>query len=469
MKKINQLKKITIVGTGYVGLTLSAILSNIGYKVYALDIDENKIETIKKGRSYFFEPGINAFVKKGVETGNLIPTTDYKEAISGTEVVFLCVGTPSNEDGSVNLNFIFDAVKSVLNNANNDLIIVQKSTVPVETGKRVEKIISEYNKNKVNIDLVSSPEFLREGSAVFDTLFFDRIVVGGKNKEAIAEIVKIYKSINDFAKTINYDNFTEYAFLNINQKYIKDLPSFEKRTIITNLESAELIKVTANSFLALKISFANNVARLCEKTGAKAGEVMKGVGIDQRIGKSFLFPGLGYGGGCLPKDVNGMINTANAYNVDFGILDEVNKINETQVYFAIDKIKKLLGDSLENKRAAFLGLAFKPGTNDTRKSPALRLLNKIINEGMLVTAYDPAAEKEAEKELKHKNLCYADKMEDIFNNAEIIILATEWKEFIDFDFSKITNKMKALNFFDGRGVIEEEKIKKMGFKTESFK
>ncbi len=468
-QKSDKLKKITIVGAGYVGLTLAAILSNIGYKVYALDIDKNKIGIIKQGRSYFFEHGIDAFVKQGIDSGNLVPTTDCKEAILGAEAVFLCVGTPSNEDGSVNLNFVFEAVKSILQNAANDLIIVQKSTVPVETSKRVEKIISEYNENKAKVSLISSPEFLREGSAVFDTLFFDRAVIGGKNKEAIKAIEEIYRNIDNFAKTINYEKFIEYAFLNINQKYIEDLPVFQKRIIITNLESAELIKVTANSFLALKISFANTVARLCEKTGAKAGEVMEGVGIDQRIGKSFLYPGLGYGGGCLPKDVNGMINTANAYNVDFGILDEVNKVNETQVYFALDKIKKLLGDNLENKRAAFLGLAFKPGTNDTRESPALRLLNKILNEGMLVNAYDPEAKKEAEKELKHKNLRYADKIEDIFSDAEIIILATEWKEFIDFDFSRIINKMKALNFFDGRGVIDENKIKKLGFKLENFK
>lgn len=463
------MKKITIVGTGYVGLTLSAILSNIGYKVHALDIDKNKIDTIKKGRSYFFEPGIDAFVKKGVESGNLIPTTDYVEAVSNTDVIFLCVGTPSNADGSVNLNYIFDAVKNIVINAKNDLIIVQKSTVPVETGKRVERIINENNNNKIKIDLISSPEFLRESSAVFDTLFFDRIVIGGNNDVAIEIVKDIYRNIDSFAKTINYKEFNEYAFLNINEKYISELPPFEQRTIITNIESAELIKVTANSFLALKISFANNIARLCDKTGAKASEVMKGIGIDQRIGKSFLFPGLGYGGGCLPKDVNGMINTANAYNVDFGILDEVNKVNETQVYFAINKIKKLLGDDLENKRAAFLGLAFKPGTNDVRESPAIRLLNKVLNEGMQIQAFDPQAENEAKKELNHKNLKYRDKIEEVFIDADIIILATEWKEFINYDYSKIKNKMNSLNFFDGRGVMDEKNIKKLGFKVENFK
>ncbi len=462
------MKTISIVGTGYVGLTTAAILSNAGYKTYAIDIDKKKIDIIKTGRSYFYEAGLDEFVKKGVKSGNLIPTTDYKKAISETDIVFISVGTPSNIDGSVNLDYVFESVKSILEFAKKDLIIVQKSTVPVETGKRIERLVKKYNKNKVKIDLISSPEFLREGSTVFDTLFFDRLVVGGKDADAIEAIVEIYRRVDDLSRKIDYSGFSQYASLNISEKYLENLLPFEKRVVRTNLESAELIKVTANSFLALKISFANAVSRLCGKTGAETSKVMEGIGLDPRIGRDFLYPGLGYGGGCFPKDVAGMINTANAYGVSMNILDDVVKINETQVYFGISKIKKLLGDDLEGKQAAFLGLSFKPGTSDIRKSPALRFLDKILSEGMTVSAFDPQAMAEAKKEFNHCNLKYAKKMEDVFDEAEIVILATEWKEFIDFDYSKAASTMKSLNFFDGRGVVDLEKMEKLGFKVLGF-
>jgi UDPglucose 6-dehydrogenase len=462
------MKIITIVGTGYVGLTTASILSNVGYKVHTIDIDKNKIDIIKSGKSYFFEAGLDEFVKKGIETNKLLPTTSYEEAIPDSDIIFICVGTPSNDDGSVNLDYVYEAVKSIMHNATRDLIIVQKSTVPVETGKRVERLIQKHNKNNVKISLISSPEFLRESSAVFDTLFFDRIVVGGKDKAAIEEIVDIYRKVDEFAKAIDYKNLIQYAFLNINSKYIENLPAFENRVVRTDLESAELIKVTANSFLALKISFANTISRICAKTGANSSQVMEGIGLDTRIGRAFLYPGLGYGGGCFPKDVAGMINTANAYDVSFGILDEVVKINDTQVYIAISKIKELLGDDLEGKRVAFLGLSFKPGTSDVRESPSLRLLNKILSEGMLVKAYDPAAISEAKEILTRLNLNYVENLEETFDQAEIIILATEWKEFIDFDYSKIIDKMKALNFFDGRCVVDRGKLEQIGFNVAGF-
>ncbi|MCK5459854.1 UDP-glucose/GDP-mannose dehydrogenase family protein [Candidatus Parcubacteria bacterium] len=464
----NNTPAVSIVGVGYVGLTLAAILSNAGIKTYAVDIDKDKIDIIKKGKSYFFEPGLNEFVKEGIESKKLIPTTNYKAAIENSDITFICVGTPSNPDGSVNLDFVFKSVKSILENIKSDLIIVQKSTVPVGTGKRIKKMIDKYNSKDININLISSPEFLREGSAVFDTIFPDRIIVGGNSKKAIKKVVALYEKIDNFAKNVKQNDFMEYALLYTNRKRNEDLASFFKRVIETDLESSELIKVTANSFLALKISFANSVSRLCAQNRAKTADVMVGIGSDHRIGKSFLTPGLGYGGGCFPKDVAGMINYANSYNFSFNILDEAVKINETQVYFAISKIKKLLGEDLRNKKAAFLGLSYKPGTSDVRKSQASRLLRKILDRGMAVFVYDPQAISEAKKKISHKNLTYIDNIKDVFKKADIIILATEWNEFVDFDYSKITKDMNSLNFFDGRGVIDEDKIKELGFNFIGF-
>ena len=306
---------ISIVGTGFVGLTTAAVFANAGYRTYTIDTDENKINTIKSGKSPFYEPGIDGFVERAITIGNLIPTTSYSESIPNSNIVFICVGTPSNEDGSVDLKYVFESVSSIIENANSDLIIVQKSTVPVETARRLEKMIQEKNKKNIKIDVVSAPEFLREASAVFDTLFFDRLVVGARNNEAANKIIEIYKNVDSFSKVINYEKFIDYAFNNTSKKYLDNLPLFEKRILRTKVESAELLKVTANSFLAMKISFANSIARICDETGAISKEVMDGIGMDSRIGRSFLYPGLGYSGGCFPKDVSGMINTANEYNV----------------------------------------------------------------------------------------------------------------------------------------------------------
>ncbi|MCK4744735.1 UDP-glucose/GDP-mannose dehydrogenase family protein [Candidatus Parcubacteria bacterium] len=468
LSNFNNTLTVSVIGAGYVGLTLAAILSNAGIKTYAVDVDKNKIGVIKKGKSYFFEPGLDEFIKKGIKSEKLIPTTNYKTAIQNSDTAFICVGTPSNFDGSVNLDFVFKSVKSILENVKSDLIVVQKSTVPVGTGERIKKMIDEYDNKEINIDLISSPEFLREGSAVFDTIFPDRIIVGGNNKKSVKKVIALYEKIDNFAKNIKHNNFMEYAFLYSNKKRSKNLAPFFERVIETDLESAELIKVTANSFLALKISFANSVSRLCAQNKAKTADVMDGIGSDHRIGKSFLTPGLGYGGGCFPKDVAGMINYANSYNFSFNILDEAVKINETQVYFAISKIKKLLGENLRNKKAALLGLSYKPGTSDVRKSQSSRLLRKILDRGMIVSVYDPQAINEAKKKISHKNLTYIDNIKDVFRKSDIIILATEWNEFVDFDYSKITKDMNSLNFFDGRGVINEDKIKELGFNFIGF-
>lgn len=459
---------ISIVGTGYVGLTTAAIFANCGYKTYTIDRNQDKLDIIKSGRSYFYEAGLDHLVKSGLDKKTLIPTLSYKEAISDSQIVFICVGTPSNRDGSVDLSNVFQAIKKILLVAKNDLIIVQKSTVPIETGKRIKKIVKDFNKNNLRIDFVSSPEFLRESSAVFDTLYFDRLVVGSNDDYAREKIVDIYRNVANFAKNFDYKSISDYAFLNINPKYIENLAEFENRVIRTNLESAELIKVASNSFLSLKISFANTLSRICAKTGASVQEVTNGIGSDPRIGKAFLSAGLGYGGGCFPKDVMGMINTANAYDVDFGILDQVEKVNNTQIYFAINKIKQLLNDDLRKKKVAFLGLSFKPGTSDIRKSPSIHLIEKLLYEEMSIKAYDPQAIEETQKELEHPNLEYYSKMTDIFEDADIIILGTEWKEFIDFNYTSIKSKLKQAKILDARNVLNHKKLKEAGFEVLGF-
>lgn len=458
---------ISIVGTGYVGLTTAAVLANSGYKTYTIDIDENKINTIKSGKSFFYEPGLDDFIDRSITIGNLIPTTSYSESIPNSNVALICVGTPSNDDGSVNLDYIFQAVKNVVINANSNLIIVQKSTVPVETGKKIEKIIKENNTKNLKIDLISAPEFLRESSAVFDTLFFDRLVVGSRNEESANKIIEIYKNVDAFSKIVNYQKLTDYAFSNINTKYLENLLPFEKRIIKTSIESAELIKVTANSFLALKISFANNIARICDKTGANPKEVFDGVGFDPRIGRAFFYPGLGFGGGCFPKDVAGMIDTARNYDIEFGILEEAVKINTTQVNIAFNKLKQLLGDNLENKKISFLGLSFKPGTSDIRKSQSIFLLKKILHSGAIVNTYDPKAIEETKHEFNHPNLTYSNSIEEAFENSDCILIATEWKEFVEFDYSKINN-LKNKNLLDCRNCLDKVKLKEQGFNYLGF-
>lgn len=459
---------ISIVGTGYVGLTTATILANSGYKIYTIDTDENKINTIKSKKSFFYEPGLDKFIENGIDSGNLIPTTSYSDSIPNSTMVFVCVGTPSNDDGSVNLDYIFDAVSSIVENATSDLILVQKSTVPVLTGQKIEKLIKEKNKKNIKIDLISAPEFLRESSAVFDSLFFDRLVVGSRNEESANRIIEIYRNVDTFAKTINYNTFLDYAFHNVSQKYLENLLPFEKRVLKTKVESAELLKVTANSFLAMKISFANTVARVCDKTGADSREVFDGIGFDPRIGRAFLYPGLGFSGGCFPKDVAGMINTANEYDVDFSILEEVVKVNSGQINVAVNKIRQLVGDNLEGKNITVLGLSFKPGTSDVRKAQSLYLIKRLIKLGAKVNTFDPKAIEEARIDFDDKNINYCNSIEEASKNADCVVVATEWKEFSSFDYNNISNIVNQKNIVDCRNCINREAVEKMGFRYIGF-
>lgn len=451
---------ISIIGTGYVGLTTAAVLANAGYKVYTIDIDEDKINTIKKGKSYFYEVGLDKFVKRGIESGNLIPTTSYKESIPNSTIVFSCVGTPDKEDGSPNLDFIYAAAESFSKYAKNGVIYVQKSTVPVGTGKALMKFIKEKNP-ELKLSYVSNPEFLAESSALFDTLNMDRIVVGGDDKESIERVVGLYRSIDKLSSETNLEEIAEFAgtYKNKVEKFANG--NFEDRVVRTSLESAELIKVTANACLALKISFANSIALLCDKTGADVNEVMDGVGMDHRIGRAFLYAGLGWGGGCFPKDVSGLISVSEEYDVDPKIMKAAVWTNDEMSEFVVGKLKEKF-KTLDKLSIAVLGLAFKPGTSDVRKSPSIKLANKLVGVGIKVRAYDPEAMEEARQKLNEK-VGLLESLEDVVRDADVIILATEWPEFINADYGKIKELMKGNLIIDARNRFDKEALKEMGF------
>lgn len=458
---MSEKKNITIVGTGYVGLTTAVMLANAGYKVFTLDIDQKKIDVVKTGKSYFYEPSLDIFVEKAIKSGNLIPTTSYKEAIPSTDIVLSCVGTPDREDGSSNLDYIFAAAESVVTNTKKDLIYVQKSTVPVGTGKSLLKFMKGKNA-KVTMHYVSNPEFLAESTAVFDTLFFDRLVVGADNEEARKIVVNIFKDLDSYAKGLEDQHFGDYigTYKNFSKKDLFS-KTFEEKVISTNIESAELIKVTANAFLALKISFANSIAKLADVSGANISQVMDGVGSDIRIGRSFLYAGLGWGGGCFPKDVHGLIHTAKEHGVELSIMNKAVDVNNSMVPYTFNKLKKLKLDK-KSDFVTVLGLSFKAGTSDVRKSQSIKLANYIREKGYKVVAYDPHAMEEA-KELLNKQITLKQTIEEAIDGTSCVILATEWKEFINFNWEINSKLFKKKNIIDARNKLNQSQLTKQGF------
>lgn len=431
---------ITVVGTGYVGVTTSAILANSGYTVYAVDISEDRLQALREGRSFFYEEGMNPLIAKAVKDRTLIPTSSYEEAVSKSSFIFSCVGTPDNPDGSSNLSYIYAAAEEAAQYIKPGSIYIQKSTVPVGTGRKVLKTFDGKD-----VSYVSNPEFLREGTALFDTLFFDRIVVGG-DKQAVDKVLDLYRSIEktrmDIAK------LAEIKSKEIEGSYIS-----------TNLDSAELIKVTANAFLALKISFANSIAKLADQTDANVVEVMDGVGADPRIGRAFLNAGRGYGGGCFPKDVSGLINSSLQHGVDMPIMVAATDINESMAGYIADKAKQALDGNLKGKKVAVLGLAFKSGTSDARKSPGIKLTNILQKQGAKVFTYDPQANGEA-KDTLHRQVVIAGSAQEAFSEAEAVLIATDWPEFKDMDFKVLAQKMNGkvvidcMNYLDASSVIK---------------
>ncbi|CAN5669123.1 UDP-glucose/GDP-mannose dehydrogenase family protein [soil metagenome] len=425
-----ELQTITVIGTGYVGLTTAVLLAHAGHKVYALDINKDRLKVIKSGKSFFYEEGLDPLVKSAVDAGALIPTDSYEKSIPDSDVIFSSVGTPDNPDGSSNLSYVFASAEQAGSLMKSSAMYVQKSTVPVGTGKKIEAVFKPLNKN---IQYVSNPEFLREGTALSDSLYFDRIVVGGQQPGANNTIIEIYKNVEK-----NRDNIAKSG--GIAQK------NTEGSYISTSLNSAELIKVTSNAFLALKISFANSIAKLADEVDADVNDIMDAVGADKRIGRAFLNAGRGYGGGCFPKDVSGLISSASEYGVDLGIMTAAAELNETMPGYIASKAQKAMG-TLQGKKVAILGLAFKAGTSDARKSPGVKLANILSKSGAQVVAYDPEANEEAKEDLL-RNITVENSWQVCTKNADVVFVATDWPELIQLNLDDLKKSMRGNTFVD---------------------
>lgn len=423
---------ITILGTGYVGLTTAVLFTHAGHTVYAIEPNKERLDIIKGGRSFFYEEGINELVSSALETGRFFPTDSYDESVPQSDIAISCVGTPDNPDGSSNLTYIYTAARDAIARLREGAIFVQKSTVPVGTGEKLKKIIAESGKN---IPYVSNPEFLSESTAVADSLFYDRLVVGSEDTAALHTILEAYKSIEEK----RYD-IAQVAGITPLEKSL--------RHITTTLNSAELIKVSANSLLALKISYANSIAKLADKAGADVKEVMDAVGADERIGKHFLNAGRGYGGGCFPKDVSGLIASGLEYGVDLEIMQAAQSLNESMAGYIVEKLQNALPDaSLRDKKIAVLGLSFKANTSDTRRSPGIKIANILCKAGANVTVYDPKAVEEAESEL-HRRAIISESIEDCIQETDAVLIATNWREFLEYPLADLAQNMNGNLFID---------------------
>ncbi|MCK5491027.1 MAG: UDP-glucose/GDP-mannose dehydrogenase family protein [Candidatus Pacebacteria bacterium] len=423
---------ISVLGTGYVGLVTGVCLANLGHNVTCYDIDKNKIELLKCGKVPFFEPQVEEFVIKNLLKNGINFTTDIKIATKDCDIVFIAVGTPQKENGEADLSYIENVAMQIGKNISAYTIIVNKSTVPIGTANLIKTIIE--NECDVEFDIISNPEFLREGSAVEDFLNPERIIIGSNSEKASEIINELYK---DFLCPI----------------------------VNTNIETAEMIKYASNAFLATKISFINEIANICEKVGADIDDVSHAMGLDSRIGNKFLNAGIGYGGSCFPKDIKALSNIALSHNYDFELLKSVIKVNCNQRLFLINKIQKLLGN-LEGKKICIWGIAFKPDTDDIRESAAIDIINLLHNKSVVVNAYDPQANHEHirnhEKITGEINL-FSDKYEAL-KNCEALVVTTEWEEFKIPDFDKIKTYLINPTIIDGRNIYSPIKMKKIGFK-----
>lgn len=432
--------KITVIGTGYVGLVTGTCFSEMGNKVYCVDIDADKIENLKKGVIPIYEPGLEELVVKNYKNGDLIFTSHLQEGLNDSDICFIAVGTPMGENGSADLQYVLAAAKEIGQLMSHDLIVVDKSTVPVGTAAKVKKVISgELEKRDVNYNVyvVSNPEFLKEGSAVVDFMRPDRVVVGSDNKEVIRTMKELYAPF-----TKNHERF-----------------------IIMDICSAEMTKYAANAMLATRISFMNEMANICERIGADINNVRNGIGSDSRIGYSFLYPGCGYGGSCLPKDVNALIKTADDYGCDSSILKEVKLVNEKQKFSLVNKIVERFDDDLSGYTFAVWGLSFKPETDDMREAPSVVIINSLIELGANINIYDPKAMDIAKKYYFKDviNVNFLNNKYDALNNTDAMVLVTEWKEFRSPDFYEIAERIKNKIIFDGRNQYDRDILKRRGF------
>ena len=432
--------KITVIGTGYVGLVTGACFSKMGNKVYCVDIDEAKIDGLKNGILPIFEPHLGTMVKKGQEKGDLVFTTQIKEALDNTDIIFIAVGTPMAEDGSANLDYIFSAASDIAQNISHDSLVVIKSTVPVGTCFKVKNHIQDIlndNGSSVKIDIASNPEFLKEGRAIEDCMHPDRIVIGAENEEVFDTLKDLYSSF-----VLNHDRF-----------------------VLMDIKSSEMTKYVANAMLATKISFMNEIANICEVTGADVQQVRLGIGSDRRIGYDFIYAGCGYGGSCFPKDVQALINTAKSAGYEPMILSNVEKVNANQKMVLVNKVVDRFGTNLNGRTFGIWGLSFKPGTDDVREATSLTVITSLIDKGAKIKAYDPEAIAEFKRTIDEK---YLDSIEFVDNRysateeCDGLILITEWKELRNPDFDLLSEKLNEKVIFDGRNIYDK-KIREKGF------
>lgn len=429
---------IAIVGTGYVGLVSGACFAEMGLNVTCVDIDSNKIDTLKKGEIPIYEPGLKSIVTKNYEAKRLHFTTDLKSVINDVTIVFIAVGTPSDEEGNANLSAVYSVAESIAANMQDYLLVVTKSTVPVGTTAKIKRLISEklINRNleHIEFDVASNPEFLKEGAAVSDFMSPDRVVVGVENDRAKEIMSKLYRPflLNNF------------------------------RVLFMDIHSSEMTKYASNAMLATRISFMNDIANLCELVGADVSMVRRGVGSDSRIGKSFLYPGAGYGGSCFPKDIKALIKTARDYGYPMRILQAVEDVNNTQKDILFRKLQYYFDNEVSGLTVAVWGLSFKPGTNDMRDAPSINLIHKLLEHNVKVRVYDPAAMEEAKYYFGDK-VEYATDIYDAANNAHAIILVTEWKEFRLPNWSILAKIMQKQVVLDGRNIYNADELSSNGF------
>ena len=421
---------ISIIGSGYVGLVTGACFSELGNKVICADNDAGKIESLKKGIIPIYEPGLKELISINTKNNRLKFTSSIKEAVNSSEIIFIAVGTPSLGNGEADLTGIENVARNIALNMSGYRLIVEKSTVPVETGMWVKHTIKTYIRSKNKFDVASNPEFLREGQAINDFMHPDRIVIGVESKKARDLLVSLYKPL-------------------------------KATMVITDIKSAELIKHASNSFLAAKISFINAVSRICDKVGADIGEVARGIGLDSRIGTSFLNAGIGYGGSCFPKDLDAFITISEKLGYNFKLLEAVRQVNQQQKDFFLAKIKDSLW-VIKDKTIGILGLSFKPDTDDLRNAPALDIINALYSEGVLLRAYDPQAMNKA-KEIFGNNIKLCKDSYETAKGCDCLIVLTEWDEFKGLDFSKIKRLMKRPLVIDGRNIYDPLIMKKSGF------
>ncbi len=421
--------KLTIIGTGYVGLVTGTCFAEVGHQVICVDNNQDKVKILQAGGIPIYEPGLEEMVKKNVAAGRLRFTASTKDGVENSDIIFIAVPTPPQPDGSVDLSFIEGVAREIAASMTSYKIVVDKSTVPVKTGDKVAETIKRYCKAKVEFDVVSNPEFLREGFAVEDLMKPDRVVIGVRSQRPVAAMKEVYTPFN-------------------------------APIIVTDINSAELIKHAANSFLALKISYINAISVICESSGANVQEVANGIGLDARIGRRFLDAGLGFGGSCFPKDLSAFIKISEQLGYDFALLKEVQRINAAQMERFFKKITETLW-VLRDKKIGVLGLAFKQNTDDVRSSPAIDLCQRLQKEGAILRVHDPKAMEKAKDVLK--NVTYVEDMNDVAEGCDALVVATEWPDFKKLNLERVRKALTHPILFDGRNLFDPAEMEKLGF------